>query len=203
MLPTALTRNILGRLFAVPRATINRTLTREVQIPRIERPIGTRAMRTLVLFGILLATAALAGCGNSATAVLPKNAVERGIFISSGDCAGARKLTIDQCGQVIDRAVALHQSSGPTYKSLNACAAAEGPDRCAAGVDGKYQPNLQAFLVTFGDAPNAVPLYATSDGSVGFKGLDKQKFGLNDDGYTVSDAAQATAHENARLAVKG
>jgi uncharacterized protein YgiB involved in biofilm formation len=160
-------------------------------------------MRTLVLSGILLATAALAGCGNSETAAAPKSPLERGIFISSGDCADLQKLTMDQCGQVIDRAVALHQSRGPSYRSLNACAAAEGQDRCAQGVDGNYQPNLQAFLVTFGKSPSAVPLYATSDGTVGFKSLDKQKFGLNDDGYTISDAAQALAHENARLGKKG
>lgn len=159
-------------------------------------------MRTLALSGFLLATAALAGCGNSETAAAPKTALERGIFISSGDCADVQKLTIDQCGQVIDKAVALHQSRGPSYKSLNACTAAEGQDRCAQGVDGNYHPNLQAFLVTFGKSPSAVPLYATADGSVGFNGLDKEKFGLNDDGYTVSDSAQALAHENAKLPKK-
>jgi hypothetical protein len=159
-------------------------------------------MQTPALFGILSVAVALAGCGNSATAVTPKTKAKTGIFISSGDCAGVQKLTIDQCGQVIDKAVALHQSRGPSYTSLKACAAAEGPDRCAKGVDGKYQPNLQAFLVTFGDPPSAIPLYATSDGSLGFKGLDKQKFGLNDDGSTFSESAEALAHENARLAKK-
>jgi hypothetical protein len=159
-------------------------------------------MRTFASFGILLVAAILAGCGNSATAVTPKNTIERGIFISSGDCADFQKLTIDQCGQVIDKAVAMHQSRGPSYSSLHACAAIEGPDRCAKGVDGNYQPNLQAFLVTFGASASAVPLYATSDGSAGFKGLDKQNFNLNNDSYTFSDAAQALAHENARLAKK-
>ncbi len=156
-------------------------------------------MRTLASFGILLATVTLAGCGNSETAAAPKGPLERGIFISSGDCADVQKLSIDQCGQAIDKAVALHQSRGPSYKSLNACAAAEGQDRCAQGVDGNYHPNLQAFLVTFGQSPSAMPLYATTDGSVGFKSLDKQQFSLNDDGYTFSDAAQALAHENSKL----
>jgi len=160
-------------------------------------------MRTIALFGMLFAAVTLAGCGNSATAVQPKTKVETGVFISSGDCAGVQKLTIDQCGQAIDKAVALHRSRAPSYNSLNACAAAEGPDRCAKGVDGKYQPNIQAFLVTFGQPPSALPLYATSDGSLAFKGLDKQKFGLNDDGSHFSESAEALAHENARMAKKG
>ena len=46
-----------------------------------------------------------------------------------------------------------------------------------------------------------MPLYATSDGSSGFKGLDKQNFGLKDDN-TFSESAEALAHENARLAKK-
>jgi len=159
-------------------------------------------MRTIALFGILSAAAALAGCGNSATEVAPKAKAETGIFISSEDCATRQKLTIDECGQAIDRAVALHQSRAPSYNSLTACASVEGPDRCAKGVDGKYQPNVQAFLVTFGQPPSAVPLYATSDGSAGFKGLDKKNVGLKDDGNTFSESAEALAHENARLAKK-
>ncbi|WP_045836619.1 DUF1190 domain-containing protein [Hyphomicrobium sp. 99] len=160
-------------------------------------------MRMIALSGMLFAAVTLAGCGNSATAVTPKTKVETGVFISSGDCASMQKLTIDQCGQAIDKAVALHRSHAPSYKSLSACAAAEGPDRCAKGVDGTYQPNVQAFLVTFGQPPSALPLYATSDGSLAFKGLDKQKFGLNDDGSNFSESAEALAHENARMAKKG
>ncbi len=154
-------------------------------------------MRTVVISGILLAAAALAGCGNS-TPVVPAGPVERGIFISSGDCAASEKLTIDQCGQLIDKAVALHQARAPAYKTLAACTAAEGRDRCAKGLDDKYHPNVEAFLVTFGNQPNALPLYGTSDGSVGFKDLDNRKFAINGNGYTVSDSAQALAHENAR-----
>jgi len=149
---------------------------------------------------VLFLAAALAGCGNGTTAKAPK--AETGIFISSGDCASTGKLSIDQCGQVIDAAVALHQNRAPSYKSLSACAAAEGPDRCARGVDGKYQPNVQAFLVVFGKPPSAIPLYATSDGSLAFKGLDKQKFGLNDDGSNFSESAATLAHQNARVSKK-
>lgn len=159
-------------------------------------------MRTIALFGTLSAAVALAGCGNSAALTSPKAQAETGIFISSGDCAYRQKLTIDECGQAIDKAVALHQSRAPSYNSLSACAAAEGPDRCAKGVDGNYQPKLQAFLITFSQPPSAMPLYATSDGSSGFKGLDKQNFGLKDERNTFSESAEALAHENARLAKK-
>lgn len=159
-------------------------------------------MRTTALSGVLFFAVSLAGCGNGA-AVAPKAKAERGVFISSSDCASVRKLTIDQCGQVIDKAVALHRSNATSYKSLSACAAAEGPDRCARGVDGRYQPNLQAFLVTFGAQPSATPLYATADGSLAFKGLDKQKFGLKDDGSNFSESAEALAHQNARMPKKG
>jgi hypothetical protein len=139
----------------------------------------------------------LSGCGKSTPGV-PAAPVERGIFVSSGDCAETGKLTIDQCGQAIDKAVALHQSRAPSYKTLAACTAKEGSDRCAKGIDDEYHPNVEAFLITFGSPPSATPLYGTSDGSVGFRGLENQKFGLNDDRYSVSDSARIIAHENAK-----
>jgi uncharacterized protein YgiB involved in biofilm formation len=154
-------------------------------------------MRTLVTFGILLAAAALAGCGNSAPAVSGPPA-ERGIYISSSDCAASEKLNLDQCGQLIDNAVVQHQNLAASYATLNACDAAEGQDRCAKGVDGHYHSNIEAFLVTFGQQPSAMPLYGTSDGTAGFKGLDRQNYGINDPRYTVSDSAQAAANDNAR-----
>ena len=157
-------------------------------------------MQKLAVFGMLFAVAALGGCGNSATAVSrSQTTVERGIFISTGDCADAGKLTIDQCGQAIDAAVTLHQNQAPSYKSLHACAEVEGPDRCARDVDGAYRSNVQAFFVTMSNRPSAVPLYASRDGTVGFLGLDKKAFVVNDDDYTMSAAAQAIAHENAKL----
>ncbi len=154
-------------------------------------------MRTLSILGILLAAAALAGCGNSAPAVQGPPA-ERGIYISSEDCASTEKLNIDQCGQLIDNAVALHQNMGPTYPTLDVCAAAEGADHCAKSYEGGYRPTVQAFLITFGQQPSAIPLYGTADGTAGFKGLDKQKYDLKNTAYTVSNSAQALANENAK-----
>jgi hypothetical protein len=58
---------------------------------------------------------------------------------------------------------------------------------------------VQAFFVTMSNRPSAVPLYASRDGTVGFLGLDKKAFVVNDDDYTMSAAAQAIAHENAKL----
>lgn len=154
-------------------------------------------MRHLAPIGILLAAATLAGCGNN-TPPPPGPPAERGIFTSSSDCADSGKLTIDECGQAIDKAVALHQSRAPAYKSLDACTAKEGRDHCAKGVDEKYYPTIEAFLITFGTQPSALPLYGTSDGSVGFRSLDNRKFGLHDNRYSVSDSAEALAHENAK-----
>ncbi len=154
-------------------------------------------MRTLATFGILLAVATLAGCGNSAPSVQGPP-VERGIYISSGDCAASEKLNIDQCGQLIDNAVAMHQNLAPSYSTLDACASAEGQDRCSKSFDGHDHPNAQAFLITFGQQPSAIPLYGTSDGTAGFKGLNKQKYDLKSTAYTVSDSAQTLANENAK-----
>jgi hypothetical protein len=157
-------------------------------------------MQKLAVLGMLFAVATLGGCGNSATAVSHNQAtVERGIFISSNDCADTGKLTVEQCGQAIDAAVTMHQKQAPSYKSLHACAAVEGPDRCAKDVDGDYRSNVQAFFVTMSKRPSAVPLYASRDGTIGFLGLDKKAFVANDDDYTMSAAAQAIAHENAKL----
>jgi hypothetical protein len=160
-------------------------------------------MRYLATLGILVVLSALGGCGEDATAVPNGPAAERGIFISSSDCADAGKLTIDQCGQAIDKAVAMHNRKAASYKNLRDCAAVEGPDRCSRDVDGSYRSNLQAFLVTMSDPPSAVPLYASTDGSVGFRGMDKKAYPAIADGYTVSAAAQAAAHENAKLAKRG
>jgi hypothetical protein len=157
-------------------------------------------MQKFAVIGMLFAVVALGGCGNSATAVSRgQPAAESGIFISSRDCADAGKLTIDQCGQAIDAAVTMHRNQAPSYKSLNACAAVDGPDRCAKDVDGAYRSTVQAFFVTMSKRPSAVPLYASRDGEVGFLGLDKKAFVVNDDDYTMSAGAQAIAHENAKL----
>ncbi len=154
-------------------------------------------MRAVAITGFLLAVAPLGGCGES-TPVASGPPAERGIYISSGDCADSGKLSIEDCGRLIDRAVALHQKLAPSYASLDACNAAEGKDRCANDVDGKYHPAIRAFLITFGSEARAQPLYGSSDGSAGFKGLDKAKYNLDGKGYSVSDSAQALAHENAR-----
>jgi hypothetical protein len=160
-------------------------------------------MRYFPALAILVLLSGLGGCGENATAVSNEAAAERGIFISSGDCADAGKLTIDQCGQAIDKAVTLHNREAASYKNLRDCAAVEGPDRCARDVDGSYRSNLQAFLVTMSTPASAVPLYASTDGSIGFRGMDKKAYPAIADGYSISAAAQAAAHENAKLKKRG
>ena len=106
-------------------------------------------------------------------------------------------MTIDQCGDAIDQAVALDRTQAPSYRSLNGCVAAEGADRCSMSLDGVYRAQVQAFLVTLSKPPTAQPLYPSLDGSIGFRGIAKQAVNITDDSYTVSAAAQAIAHENA------
>ncbi|MBA2127359.1 hypothetical protein DLM45_14165 [Hyphomicrobium methylovorum] len=156
-------------------------------------------MRSLVVIGMLGTVALLAGCGEDATAVQKEPASPQGIFVSSGDCASAGTLTIDQCGQAIDRAVAFDQKNAPTYGSLASCNKAQGPGRCAKAVDGAYRANIQAFLVTMSKKPRATALYAANDGSIGFADAEKNAFGVESETYTVSTSAQALAHENAHL----
>jgi uncharacterized protein YgiB involved in biofilm formation len=157
-------------------------------------------MRKIASLLSLLAFAALGGCSDDAP--VNQGPLDRGIFISSSDCAATEKLTLDQCGAVIDMAVATHQNAGPAYPALSACTAAEGPDHCSKDVDGRFRPRIAAFLITFGPQASATPLYNTADGAVGFKGIDNAVLGLEDASFTVSNAAQGVANQNAR-AFKG
>ena len=122
-------------------------------------------MRQLSTFCVGLAVcAALGGCGDaSQPEAKARHPVEHGVFISARDCAATGKLTVDQCGQAIDAAVARHEAEAPSYGSLSQCEATVGADRCDKGVDGRYRLRLQAFFVTMAIPAHAVPLYPPSD----------------------------------------
>jgi len=89
-------------------------------------------MRQLSKFCVGLAVcAALGGCGDaSQPEAKARPPVEHGVFISARDCAATGKLTVDQCGQAIDAAVARHEAEAPAYGSLSQCEATVGADRC-------------------------------------------------------------------------
>jgi Protein of unknown function (DUF1190) len=159
-------------------------------------------MRHLSKFCVVLAVCAvLGGCGDAsqpeAEATAPR--AEHGIFISARDCASTGKLTIDQCGQAIDVAVARHEAETPTYGSLSQCEAKVGADRCDKGVDRRYRLRLQAFFVTLAVPAHAVPLYPPSQSMVGFQSPSKQVIDARDDTLRVSDTALALAYDNAKL----
>ncbi len=145
-----------------------------------------------------LAAITMAGCGNSSEPSQPQVKVPRGIFISASDCADAGKLTLDECGQAIDMAVALHEKQAPFYTSLQKCVAAEGSDFCDKTVDG-YRARLQAFLVTLNPKrPTAAPLYPSKPGSPGFRSAAKEAVDATDESLNVSVAALTVANENGK-----
>lgn len=158
-------------------------------------------MRQLSRFCLGLAVcAALGGCGDASqpeAAAAPP--AEHGIFISAQDCAATGKLTVDQCGQAIDAAVARHEAEAPAYGSHSQCEAIVGADRCDKGVDGRYRIRLQAFFVTLAIPARAVGLYPPSQSMIGFQSPSKQSIHARDDTLRVSDAALTLAHENAKL----
>ena len=93
---------------------------------------------------------ALSGCGGDPRRPQIRGAaIERGIFISATDCAATGKLTLDECGDAIDKAVAEHDAHAPVFAQLDRCESAFGDDRCDKGFDQRYRPRLQAFFVTF------------------------------------------------------
>lgn len=158
-------------------------------------------MRKVAIAGLLLAASVLAGCGDAAEGITHAAAPEapKGIFISAMDCADSGKLTIEECGRAIDKAVAQHEALAPSYKSLRSCVAVEGPDRCVKGVDEEYKLKLQAFFVTMSKPAVAIPLYPSQGGAAGFRSPTKQSINAIDDTYSISVAALTVANENTRL----
>lgn len=144
---------------------------------------------------------ALAACGGDPAPgpKQPQAAVEHGVFISSSDCAATGKLTIDQCGQAIDAAVAEYQAVTPSYDSNGQCEEGVGAERCDKGVDGRYRQRLQAFFVTLVAPGRAVPLYIPSKSMIGFQSPSKQLIDARDQTLRVSEAALTLANENGKL----
>lgn len=138
---------------------------------------------------MVIAAAALSGCSGGAkkTAELPPF---QGIYTASGDCADSGKLTIDQCLAAMEKAVAEHEKSAPSYNSLKSCETTEGRDRCERTHIGTYRPVLLAFLVIASKQPVAKPLYASGDPKkVGFRTAAKEFYLTSDEAVTMSEHA--------------
>ncbi len=134
----------------------------------------------------------LAGCSGGSSKAKPAKKAEQSVYTSTADCADAGKITIDECIDAIEPAISAHIKKSPVYKSLKRCEKAEGADRCERDAGDSYRPKLRAFLVTFGAKRTiAAPLYATKDGTSGFRKLDKSVVsGHNED---INFSSQAIA----------
>jgi uncharacterized protein YgiB involved in biofilm formation len=140
-----------------------------------------------------VAALALAGCGGG-TKKTAEPPPFKGIYTASGDCADSGKLSIDQCLEAMEKAVAEHEKSAPSYGSLKSCEATEGMNRCERTHVGKYRPVLLAFLVTASKTPSATPLYASGDPKkVGFRSAAKEFYLVGDEAVPMSQHAHTLA----------
>ena len=155
----------------------------------------------LCIIAGLVAASTLSACGQAEEKKVAGPAAERGIFISTRDCAESGKITADNCSKAIDEAVAVYNGSTiKVYKSLRQCEAGEGgPDRCDKTGEGEYRPRLQAFFITMSEPPKGVPLLPPKGPSIAFTSPSKQVIDARDESLHVSTEALTVANENAKL----
>ena len=148
----------------------------------------------------IAAVSFLTACGKAEEPKIAAPPSERGIFISTSDCAEAGLANFEMCGKAIDMAVAAHEQNATAYKTRRQCETVEGPERCDKSSDEQYRARLQAFFVTFSDPPTAVPLYAPAKGTaVGFRSPSKQTIEARDENLHVSATALSVAFDNSKL----
>jgi uncharacterized protein YgiB involved in biofilm formation len=152
-------------------------------------------MTRIVLRLACLASLSLAACG----APKPKadGTAAVGVFISAQDCAASQKLQLDDCSQLIQKALDAHQQGQKTYTSQRLCAAVEGPDQCERADNNAFQRRLLAFKVVFSTPPSSAPLYSVGEkGVVGFATLDKKQLLAVDETLIFSADAKFVAEGN-------
>ena len=153
--------------------------------------VQSRPQFLIVAFAAACSTL-LTGCSGGSSKAKAAKKAEQSVYTSTSDCADQGKITIDECIDAIEPAISLHVKKAPTYSSLRSCEKAQGADRCERDAGDSYRPKLRAFLVTFSEKRNvATPLYATKDGTSGFRKLDKSLVsGHNED---INFSSQAVA----------
>lgn len=139
----------------------------------------------------------LAGCGDSSppapTSSVPGKPVIKAVFVSARDCAESGHDTTEVCERAIDRAVAQHVASAPSYPNARLCEAEEGKNMCERTESKTFRPRLIAFLVTFANPVTGVPLYAHRS-EPGFHTLgNKTTVLVSDEAYTFSRTALGSA----------
>ncbi len=146
---------------------------------------------TLIAGAFAAALLALAGCGDSSTP--DGEALVRGVVTTSADCAGIGKLSLEQCQQAIESAVAMHEANAPSYPSLQACEAAQGPEKCERTNGAGFRPRLMAFIIVMGTPPYAEPLYPAGSSDAGFQTGNRTKISTADASLTFSRQARGIA----------
>lgn len=156
------------------------------------------------LFLLSAVAMVLVGCGGSDKKA-NEPAAFRGIYTTSGDCSDSGKLSVDQCVEAMEKAVAEHEKSAPSYSSLRSCEATEGVGQCERTHAANFRPILLAFLVTASKPPVAKPLYASGDAKkVGFRTAAKEFFLTQDEAVVMSEHAQTLAEASIpKKAAKG
>lgn len=158
------------------------------------------APRILKLLAIPAIALLAAACGNASTKSA-EPAAFRGIYTASGDCADSGKFTFDECVSAMEKAVAEHEKTAPTYTSMRSCENTEGIERCERTHLGNFRPILLAFLMTASKPPVAKPLYGLDDTKPGFRTAANEQFLILDEALAVSPHAQTLAEASA--AIKG
>ena len=148
----------------------------------------TNLRKYCAVLGLLAAGLLLAGCGGGKPVAVVT--AERSIFTSALDCEAAGKFSIDVCSATIEAAVAAHDKTAPSYKSIDSCETAEGKEKCERIGENLYRPRLSAFLITASTPPVAAPLYLTRDGQPGFRTADKQNILAKDETLIFSKSAR-------------
>ena len=150
------------------------------------------AFRATALALVPLA-ALLAGCGKSGKKAEGPPAF-RGVYTTSSDCADSGKITIEQCMEAMQKAVAEHEKTAPKYSSLRSCEATEGPGRCERTESSGFRPILLAILVTGSTPPEGKPLYAATEKKViGFRSATKEHYLADNEAIPFSEHAQTLA----------
>ncbi|MDX2288689.1 MAG: DUF1190 domain-containing protein [Hyphomicrobiaceae bacterium] len=151
--------------------------------------------RALPIIGLLGLATVLGGCNGGASEAEASKAAPKGIFLSTGDCAENGFADFDTCSKGITAAIKDHDSNAPTYDSLRACEASEGPNRCERTLSDTYRRRLFAFLVLGGAKPDGRSLYIEI-GKQGYTDNKKAEYLDSDLSLTFSKGAAETLAAN-------
>ena len=109
--------------------------------------------RAVAAAALSLAAIVLTGCGGTPVPT------EKFVYTTLDDCAEAKRLTPEQCGAAIDKALVEHDTKATKYITLQDCEKKEGAERCEKFAERHYRPRLVGYLFTVNASVVAAPLY--------------------------------------------